>query len=55
MSTGVFWPNYDREKWIDVMSDITRKEQTNAMTEITEHATVTKNSMECAAAMYIIT
>ena len=37
------------------MMDITRKERTNLMTEITELATVMKNSMEHAAVMYDIT
>ena len=37
------------------MADITRKEGKNVVMDITEHATVTKNSMECAAVIYVIT
>ena len=36
------------------MADITRKEQTNVVTDITECATVTKNSIDCAAVIYVI-
>ena len=37
-----------------VMTYITRKERTNVMTDITEHLTVMKKSMECASVMYVI-
>ena len=36
------------------MANITRKERTNVVTDIMENATVTKNSMERAAVMYVI-
>ena len=36
------------------MADITRKERTDIVTDITERATVTKKIMERAAVMYVI-
>ena len=36
------------------MVDITRKEEKNIVMDITERATVTNNSMQVAAIMYVI-
>ena len=43
-----------RKERTNTMAEITRKEQTNVVTDITECATVTNNSMERSAVIYII-
>ena len=53
---GVCWPNYDRRtEPTNVLTGITRKEQTNTMTDIRERATVIKKTMEHASVMCVIT
>ena len=44
-----------RKERINVMLDIKKKKRTNVVTDITECSTLTKNSMERAAVIYVIT